>query len=97
MQVVPAQCSDVRIATLRSDSLQSTPALYELLNMVFFDATDEPRFVSVTRVQGMLTLVADAQRLARVPGVELDPTEWAVLRVDDVMGVVGALADRAVA
>ena len=85
-------CRDVRIATMSADALRSTPALYELLNMIFYDAAEEPRFLSVTRERNRLTLVANGERLSRIPGAELEPTDWAVLRVDDVMGVVGALA-----
>ena len=92
LQPTLVDCSDVRIATMSADALRSTPALYELLNMIFYDTAEEPRFLSVTRERNRLTLVADAERLSRIPGAELDPTDWAVLRVDDVMGVVGALA-----
>ena len=83
-------CSDVRIATLQEDALQE--AMYSLMGLLFFDTSDEPRFVSVTRVNGTITLVADAARLERVPKLDLDPTEWAVLRVDGVLSVVGAIA-----
>lgn len=75
--------SDVRIATLSENAIQG--ATYGLLSVLFFDSSEEPRFVSVTRVRGAITLVADAARLQRVPGIELDPTEWAVLRVDGML------------
>ncbi|KAL1528900.1 hypothetical protein AB1Y20_010222 [Prymnesium parvum] len=83
-------CSDVRIATLHVDDVE--PAMYGLLRLLFFDRTDERRFVSVTCTQRMITLVADQARLALVPGLEVDSTEWAVLRVDGVLDVVGAIA-----
>ena len=64
LQPTLVECSDVRIATMSADALRSTPALYELLNMIFYDTAEEPRFLSVTRERNRLTLVADAEESA---------------------------------
>ena len=91
LSLEPVETCSVRIATLHKDQLQA--AMYGLLHVLFFDDTDEARFASVTCVQQqMYTIVADAPRLERVAGLEIDPTEWAVLRVDGVLDVVGAIA-----
>lgn len=74
-------CDDVRIATLHVDDLPS--AMYGLLQLFFYEPSDEPRFISMSRVRDRFTLVADAARLEGVPGLSVDPTEWAVLRVDE--------------
>ena len=92
LSLEPVETCSVRIATLHKDQVQA--AMYGLLHVLFFDDTDdEARFASVTCVQQqMYTIVADAPRLERVTGLEVDPTEWAVLRVDGVLDVVGAIA-----
>ena len=72
---------DVRIATLAMDDLPR--AMYAILKMLLFDETQEPRFLSLTRCGQTLTLVADAPRLASVPGLSIDDTEWAVIHVDE--------------
>lgn len=89
MEPVDEIFSDVRIATLNIDKLPQ--ATFELLSMLFYEASDEPRFVSVTRVHDVITLVADAQRLEALPGLEVDPTEWAVIRQADALDEVGAI------
>lgn len=81
---------DLRIATLPKAHVQS--AMFSLLSLLFFNDKEEGRFVSVTCVQQMITLVADASSLSLVPGLEVDPTAWSVLRVDSVLDVVGAIA-----
>jgi len=71
----------MRIATLQKEQLPQTMSW--LLGTLFFNDVSEPRFISITRARSVITLVADAELLDGVPGLTLDPTEWALIRVDE--------------